>query len=96
MKRMFFRKLVGEWFSHWKGQSTLDNVQESRETEAKTDQMVQKHARRVLKIQDFNCERTLRQMTRLRMKNYWRGWCNVNQWLKTKRAKTQAYIENHD
>lgn len=44
---MFWRKLVGDWFSRWKGYSTRKTVNAIEETNGETAIMTDKHDKKV-------------------------------------------------
>ena len=87
---MFFRHLVGQWFSHWKGQATQDTCDDIRDSDLKTQNMVDKHTNHVQKIKDWNCDKSDKQITKKKLRDLWMAWRRVTLWQKTARKATQT------
>jgi hypothetical protein len=94
MKRMFYRKLVGDWFSRWKGYSTLKTVQEISEVCDEVKKTTEKHDKHVEKIRDATCDRGEKIITRKNLRDLFSAWKHVTYWQKTARVKKEMFNDN--
>lgn len=96
MRRLFYRKTCGAYFSKWKSWRLESSRINIMETNTETDNLKDEHNKKVRKIRDWNCDRSSKAITRRNLHNLWQAWRNVTKWQKAARCARESHVEHQD